>query len=73
MEHDSYDSGTKRHYEFRPGGRSNRPVTDYGSTMVHWMRHRRPGYAGSYHREVERPSVSYIVDVGYRPQAMNTY
>lgn len=39
------------------------PVTDYGATIVHWMRNRRPGYQGSYRGEVERPSASYIVDV----------
>ncbi|VBB86965.1 Putative polyadenylation factor subunit 2 [Podospora comata] len=39
------------------------PVTDYGATIVHWMRNRRPGYQGSYRGEVERPSASYIVDM----------
>lgn len=40
------------------------PVTDYGATIVHWMRHRLPRYRGSFRGEVERPSASYIVDVG---------
>lgn len=39
------------------------PVTDYGATVVHWMRHRQPRYKGSYTGEAERPSISYIVDV----------
>jgi polyadenylation factor subunit 2 len=39
------------------------PVTDYGATIVHWMRHRQPRYKGSYAGETERPSNSYIVDV----------
>lgn len=40
------------------------PVTDYGATIVHWMRHRQPRYKGSFVGETERPSNSYIVDVG---------
>ncbi|KAK3985554.1 WD40-repeat-containing domain protein [Cladorrhinum sp. PSN332] len=43
----------------RPRGR--RPVTDYGSTMVNWMRHRQPHYKGSYLGELERPSISYMI------------
>ncbi|KAK0709117.1 WD40-repeat-containing domain protein [Lasiosphaeria miniovina] len=39
------------------------PVTDYGSTIVHWMRHREPRYKGSYQGELERPSPSYMVDM----------
>ncbi|KAK3692793.1 putative polyadenylation protein [Podospora appendiculata] len=39
------------------------PVTDYGATIVHWMRHRQPRYKGSYTGELERPSASYIVDI----------
>ncbi|KAK4192012.1 WD40-repeat-containing domain protein [Podospora australis] len=39
------------------------PVTDYGATIVHWMRNRQPRYKGSYRGEAERPSVSYIVDM----------
>lgn len=39
-------------------------ITDYGSTMVHWMRNRQPRYKGAYQGEAERPSASYIVDVG---------
>lgn len=38
-------------------------VTDYGSSMVQWMRHRQPKYKGGVRLEVERPSPSYIVDV----------
>jgi hypothetical protein len=44
--------------------RGRRPVTDYGATMVHWIRDRRPRYQGSFKGEAERPSASYIVDVG---------
>jgi len=43
--------------------RGRRPVTDYGSTMVHWMRDRHPRFKGSFHGELERPSPSYIVDM----------
>ncbi|KAK3896986.1 WD40-repeat-containing domain protein, partial [Staphylotrichum tortipilum] len=39
------------------------PVTDYGATIVHWMRHRQPRYKGSIAGETERPSISYIVDM----------
>jgi len=39
------------------------PVTDYGSSMVQWMRHRQPRYKGGARVELERPSVSYIIDV----------
>jgi hypothetical protein len=40
------------------------PVTDYGSTMVHWMRNRQPRFKGGYQGEMERPSPSYVIDVG---------
>lgn len=39
------------------------PVTDYGSSMVQWMRHRKPRYEGGLTMEMERPSPSYVVDV----------
>jgi hypothetical protein len=39
------------------------PVTDYGSTMVHWMRNRHKMNRPGYMTEMERPSPSYIVDV----------
>jgi len=39
------------------------PVTDYGATMVHWMRNRQPRYKGGFQGETERPSPSYIIDV----------
>ncbi|RFU29159.1 hypothetical protein B7463_g7168, partial [Scytalidium lignicola] len=44
-------------------GRGRRPVTDYGSTMVHWMRNRKPRFQGGFQGEVERPSPSYLVDM----------
>ncbi|PQE10748.1 polyadenylation factor subunit 2 protein [Rutstroemia sp. NJR-2017a BBW] len=44
-------------------GRGRRPVTDYSSTMVHWMRNRQPRYKGGYQGEMERPSPSYIIDM----------
>lgn len=42
---------------------SKGPVTDYSSTVTHWLRNRIPNYKGSYNGEAERPSASYIVDV----------
>ena len=42
--------------------RRPRPVTDYGSSLVHWMSHRKPRYKGIQHYEQERPSPSYVVD-----------
>jgi polyadenylation factor subunit 2 len=38
-------------------------TTDYGSTIVQWLRHRRPRDKRSVLFEAERPSPSYIVDV----------
>jgi hypothetical protein len=38
-------------------------VTDYGSSMVQWMRTRRPRYRGEHRMEMERPSASFTVDV----------
>ncbi|PSN74145.1 WD40 repeat-like protein [Corynespora cassiicola Philippines] len=43
--------------------RPKRPVTDYGSTTVQWMRTRRPRYKNAPLLEMERPSASYIVDM----------
>ena len=40
------------------------PVTDYGSTLAQWTRHRQPHYKGGVPMEAERPSPSYIIDVG---------
>jgi len=34
--------------------------------MVQWMRNRRPRYKGAVMLEAERPSPSYIVDVGHQ-------
>ncbi|KAL2848830.1 WD repeat protein [Aspergillus pseudoustus] len=45
------------------GPRRPRLVTDYGSSMVQWMRHRRPKYKGGHCMEIERPSASYTVDM----------
>lgn len=39
------------------------PVTDYGSTLSHWVQNRALKPNGSYFGERERPSPSYIVDV----------
>ncbi|PWY70456.1 WD repeat protein [Aspergillus heteromorphus CBS 117.55] len=52
----SYDGGVV-------GPRRPRLVTDYGSSMVQWIRTRKPRYKGGHSVEVERPSPSYIVDV----------
>ncbi|KAI1393669.1 WD40 repeat-like protein [Hypoxylon trugodes] len=43
--------------------RGRRPVTDYGSTLAHWMRDRQPRFKGASRGEAERPSASYIVDM----------
>ncbi|KAJ9657456.1 pre-mRNA cleavage and polyadenylation factor (CPF) complex subunit [Neophaeococcomyces mojaviensis] len=43
--------------------RRPRPVTDYGSSMIHWTRQRRPAWKGSAHYEQERPSISYVLDM----------
>ncbi|KAL8701891.1 MAG: hypothetical protein Q9201_004677 [Fulgogasparrea decipioides] len=40
-----------------------RAVTDYGSSMVQWMRNRQPRYKGASKVEMERPSPSYISDM----------
>jgi len=40
------------------------PVTDYSATVTHWLRNRTANYKGGYTGEAERPSASYIVDVG---------
>ncbi|OAL72284.1 WD repeat protein [Trichophyton violaceum] len=45
------------------GPRRPRPVTDYGSSLVQWVRVRQPRYKGSPRLEVERPSASYTVDM----------
>lgn len=42
-------------------------VTDYGSSLVQWMRTRRPRYKGGHRMETERPSASYVVDVSFHP------
>ncbi|KAK6950034.1 Polyamine N-acetyltransferase 1 [Daldinia eschscholtzii] len=52
--------------------RGRRPVTDYGSTIAHWMRNRQPRFKGAFRGEVERPSASYIVDM-LPPLARVTY
>ena len=39
------------------------PVTDYASSMVYWMRHRRPDYRGGALADMERPSLSYMANV----------
>ncbi|PKS10242.1 hypothetical protein jhhlp_001992 [Lomentospora prolificans] len=42
--------------------RGRRPVTDYGSTIGHWVQNRSLKPNGGYFGERERPSPSYIVD-----------
>ncbi|KAH8695998.1 WD repeat protein [Talaromyces proteolyticus] len=60
----SYGGRPSRPYEGGGGlSRRPRPVTDYGSSMVQWMRTRRPRYKGAHRMEVERPSASYTVDM----------
>ncbi|KAK0711045.1 WD40-repeat-containing domain protein [Lasiosphaeris hirsuta] len=58
-----HDKGFGGGHDGPPRARGRRPVTDYGATIVNWMRHRQPRYRGSYSGEVERPSASYIVDM----------
>lgn len=63
----AYDPRGRDHGDDGAGfvrARGRRPVTDYGATMAHWIRDRRPRYQGSFKGEAERPSASYIVDVG---------
>ncbi|EQL35898.1 polyadenylation factor subunit 2 [Blastomyces dermatitidis ATCC 26199] len=66
-DHDAAEGGFSRplrSYEGGVGGpRRPRPVTDYGSSMVQWMRVRQPRYKGSHRLERERPSASYTVDM----------
>ncbi|EEH37108.2 polyadenylation factor subunit 2 [Paracoccidioides lutzii Pb01] len=66
-DHDGVEGGFPRplrSYEGGVGGpRRPRPVTDYGSSMVQWMRVRQPRYKGSHKLERERPSASYTVDM----------
>ncbi|KAJ5117175.1 Polyadenylation factor subunit 2 [Penicillium atrosanguineum] len=45
------------------GPRRPRLVTDYGSSMVQWMRTRKPRFRGEHRIETERPSPSFGVDV----------
>ncbi|ORY10747.1 WD40-repeat-containing domain protein [Clohesyomyces aquaticus] len=53
----------QREYEGGQRPRPKRAVTDYGSTMVSFLRRRRPQYKHAPPPEVERPSPSYIVDM----------
>ncbi|KAH7354291.1 polyadenylation factor subunit 2 [Plectosphaerella cucumerina] len=48
--------------DFQPRARGRRPVTDYGSTMAHWMRNRAAGVTRTPLSEGERPSASHIAD-----------
>ena len=43
--------------------RRPRQVTDYGSSLVQWMRQRKPRWKGSATYEWERPSISYVIDM----------
>ncbi|KAJ6083656.1 hypothetical protein N7467_007791 [Penicillium canescens] len=52
-----------KNFEGPAGPRRPRLVTDYGSSMVQWMRTRQPRYKGSHRLETERPSASFAVDV----------
>ena len=53
-----YTKIQKINTEFRPGA-----ITDYGPSMVQWMRNRQPRYKGGAYLEMERPSPSYVIDV----------
>lgn len=52
----NYDGGFRRQV-------GKRAVTDYGSSMVQWMRNRQPRYKADTKIEFERPSASYVVDM----------
>ncbi|KAJ5103002.1 Polyadenylation factor subunit 2 [Penicillium argentinense] len=52
-----------KNYDAPVGPRRPRLVTDYGSSMVQWMRTRRPRWKGEHRMEVERPSASFTVDM----------
>ncbi|KAJ2906856.1 protein PFS2 [Zalerion maritima] len=58
---DGQDGGGGERSFVRARGR--RPVTDYGSTVSHWLRNREARYQGAYYSEAERPSASYMVDM----------
>ncbi|KAK4963835.1 pre-mRNA cleavage and polyadenylation factor (CPF) complex subunit, partial [Elasticomyces elasticus] len=45
------------------GDKGSRPVTDYGSTMAHFVRGRRPKCKRNLGFEIERPSASYVIDM----------
>ncbi|KAJ5668952.1 Polyadenylation factor subunit 2 [Penicillium macrosclerotiorum] len=61
---DSQGSGRfNKNFDGPVGPRRPRLVTDYGSSMVQWMRTRRPRYQGEHRMEVERPSSSFVVDM----------
>lgn len=64
MRFDSWDQDRGRHVQKPVLISFVGPVTDYGSSMVQWMRNRKPRYKGGVMMEVERPSSSYVVDVG---------
>ncbi|KAJ5527886.1 hypothetical protein N7513_012045 [Penicillium frequentans] len=60
---DSQFGRYNKNFEGPVGPRRPRLVTDYGSSMVQWMRTRRPRYQGENRMEVERPSPSFAVDM----------
>jgi polyadenylation factor subunit 2 len=67
---DSQPYGRKPYEGGIVGPRRPRLVTDYGSSLVQWVRTRQPRYKGGHRMETERPSASYVVDVSY--QAVST-
>ncbi|GFF28780.1 polyadenylation factor subunit 2 [Aspergillus udagawae] len=60
---DSQPYGRKPYEGGIVGPRRPRLVTDYGSSLVQWMRTRQPRYKGGHRMETERPSASYVVDM----------
>ncbi|KAL2890607.1 Polyadenylation factor subunit 2 [Ceratocystis lukuohia] len=58
---DKGDRGAPAEGAFR--SRTRRPVTDYSSTVAHWMESRGHKYRRHYRGEHERPSPSYMVDM----------
>ncbi|KAF7719517.1 Polyadenylation factor subunit 2 [Penicillium ucsense] len=71
-EHGGDGSGRfAKNFDGPVGPRRPRLVTDYGSSMVQWMRTRRPRFRGEHRMEAERPSASFTVDM--LPPVARTY
>ncbi|KAJ5218417.1 Polyadenylation factor subunit 2 [Penicillium cinerascens] len=58
-----YSGRFNKNFDGPVGPRRPRLVTDYGSSMVQWMRTRKPRFRGEHRMETERPSASFAVDM----------